>query len=455
MEEDYESTQDATASLLLTLSNSAHPAAPADPSFSDPSSAAGQPTLSSVHSTDSVASDGGAQSRRSQVSALPRKEWTAAEDELIKDGVERLGCRWRVIAAMLPGRSDDAVRNRWSRLQDSYRVQTDKKPDTAAATTSRSGGGSDSGGAPSTIGRGGGENKATCEPGRRDAKGEPGGASSGKSGGSRSKSNSKAADAADGGGDKVGSSTAEQAAPKKERTSWTRSEDDVIMQGVSELGHKWYEIARRLPGRTDHAIRNRWSRLQSILGLQDSGCTPTGFAIPNGASRQELLKKEAGSAALAAVGAIAPAMGSVSAEVQTTPVPLAALAAVEPSQGGSEPCMHETSNSEASEATMAISAVGPAELLLLQSSPSCHASPLLSAQPPSAREGAEVAELLLLQSSQACHASPLSVSQTNVNIATSCEAPTAMAGGAGAPSALPEGAAALLLVNKRARVDSL
>jgi hypothetical protein len=56
-----------------------------------------------------------------------------------------------------------------------------------------------------------------------------------------------------------------------ERTSWTRAEDDVIMQGIAELGHKWYEIARRLPGRTDHAIRNRWSRLQSIIGMESIG----------------------------------------------------------------------------------------------------------------------------------------------------------------------------------------
>ena len=59
--------------------------------------------------------------RRMQVSALPRKEWSAEEDALIRSGVEQLGCRWRVIAAQLPGRSDDAVRNRWSRLQESMR----------------------------------------------------------------------------------------------------------------------------------------------------------------------------------------------------------------------------------------------------------------------------------------------------------------------------------------------
>ena len=36
------------------------------------------------------------------------------------------------------------------------------------------------------------------------------------------------------------------------------------MHSVAELGHKWYLIAQRLPGRTDHAIRNRYHRLQAM-----------------------------------------------------------------------------------------------------------------------------------------------------------------------------------------------
>ena len=47
-----------------------------------------------------------------------RKEWTAEEDEVLRSGVETHGCKWRKIAACLPGRSDDAVRNRWNRLRD-------------------------------------------------------------------------------------------------------------------------------------------------------------------------------------------------------------------------------------------------------------------------------------------------------------------------------------------------
>lgn len=34
---------------------------------------------------------------------------------------------------------------------------------------------------------------------------------------------------------------------------------------MSEFGHRWFHIAERLPGRTDHAIRNRYHRLQTIL----------------------------------------------------------------------------------------------------------------------------------------------------------------------------------------------
>lgn len=460
-----DNTHDATASLLLRLSNSTH-STPNDRSSSSDAKLASAPTASLGNKSPPASALESAHSRRSQVAALPRKEWSAAEDELIKDGVERLGCRWRVIAAMLPGRSDDAVRNRWSRLQDSYRASSNrdgKSPDNTSGPASAGSGGCGDGGSGGGSGRAGGDGKAAAgESGRRDSRGESGaGAASSKSQRSGSKSHSKQS------ADEAGGKGSENAAPKKERTSWTRSEDDVIMQGVAELGHKWYEIARRLPGRTDHAIRNRWSRLQSIMCLQEGGggVPPAGFVPTAGSVKSSLLKgllNGAPSEPLS-VGAAAGAR-TTSPEVHTTPVSLAALASVERAHVPPDPPMRTqnsdpTSNSDASEATMAMSAIGPAELLLLQSAPSCHTSPLLSSQPPSSREenGAEVAELLLLQRTPSCHASPLLT--TAMGAGGGVDVPAELTSSAtdqvmeseSLQENLPEGAMALMLVNKRPR----
>ena len=45
-----------------------------------------------------------------------RAPWSAEEDATLLEGVRRHGCRWRVIVASLPGRSDSSTRNRYNRL---------------------------------------------------------------------------------------------------------------------------------------------------------------------------------------------------------------------------------------------------------------------------------------------------------------------------------------------------
>jgi len=43
---------------------------------------------------------------------------------------------------------------------------------------------------------------------------------------------------------------------------------------VREIGHKWYRIAQRIPGRTEHAIRNRWQRLLKMVEEQQAPPPP-------------------------------------------------------------------------------------------------------------------------------------------------------------------------------------
>lgn len=208
-----------------------------------------------------------------------RLVWSAEEDALILQSVAQMGKpKWRKIAAMLPNRSDDAVRNRWHRLREAYKTTTSSEGATA--------------GLASSPGR-----TSTSSPQNANAAGGAGsvnGAADGAAADSAAAATSNASQLASersivykcsrcGLPKKAhvclapeNPSAADQMKLKREgqlqlngeggvagdlRSAWTRQEDEIILSSVLEFGPKWVEIAARLPGRTEHAARNRYHRL--------------------------------------------------------------------------------------------------------------------------------------------------------------------------------------------------
>jgi hypothetical protein len=59
---------------------------------------------------------------------IKRENWTVTEDQIILQAIRKIGTKWADIARLLPGRTDNSVKNRWNSTLRRQRLVTETEP---------------------------------------------------------------------------------------------------------------------------------------------------------------------------------------------------------------------------------------------------------------------------------------------------------------------------------------